>query len=1109
MEDFDRYIYFYTLDHTGTYTTSGYSLPITPFTFVPVFDDGMSVDYSKQNILWDFGDGTTSKSITAVHHYTNPGWYNVKCFVLGKGGEGYEDRFSQLILVKNFISDTLVLSGSNSKSETGTLQNPFEVFRFNSWQSYPQLSGGYALNLSVSGNQAPILDVNKYKKDKWGHLKPSARFEATVINFDSKIEERIPVDKLYTDNTEIYVKLNNNKNIIFCNKTDTDACFAGSSGRKLFYFIDDIPKQVNDSNKDPITVLITFDTSKFKDNITLNKNFPEQTYSILNGIFDTSSFKRTIEQLDSDHLTITSNGIDDDNNGNLISTFDIYPVKFTEQKIPFVVRMKSNKNGEELASKYNPVLIKTNSTITAPNEIYLELRDQTNQKVNNVEIGADFGILSSETHGGYFKGYVKSESELNNVYLFAASLPLIQEQFRVETDYAIIGEPESDSIHKIVIQSVIGKPKEKNFSDQIITNTGLSGIYSSCLTYFINPDGSTSGFVWLVDSDKEKIKKYKLDQNLTLIYDGFVLPENSSPSDICADSNGNVWVTLYDSISTVRINHLTNTIDKTIVPSLSNTIINDENSVSPASIEVDKDDNVWISYSTQRYSFIEKYNSNGSVLYTNVFPNSAQVTQITTDLYGNLWGILKDDYTSTRLLANKQDKIFKLDINEDISYFPVNGSLWNLTIDLNNDIWVTRNRNEIAKIISWNYDIEYYSLSSNSINSNLNYISDLEGITCTTDNTILVIDNANKRLHYFNANTQALAFQPKYLQFSNVNLSSNRKQDKINGYGDWNGFKYINKNKELHITGATKRFFGRSSNFSIFSANSGKYELEKVNEIFDPQKQIMDYRFQDYLKDKSDKLFENFIGVSIGTLSSNPTELGKLIYERIANFTDNISTVDTCNVKALQSMYAMMDEDFYSFTDYRYTGIPSEINRLIDIFSIKYSKLRGSRNKFDLNFDSKGYNTEEIIKNGGTPIYGINKGKELTFDTAILTAGKSIIAYEKFSETYKLLNTDVLSSNYINFIDPINKTYPLSSYHEYWGWGLSLPDTYNNIQIPNYYQFFEFIEKYSDEQTEGIINWQSNNTSDLENIESVQDWNEICKQTLLYSLAKGLQVIKP
>lgn len=271
----------------------------------------------------------------------------------------------------------------------------------------------------------------------------------------------------------------------------------------------------------------------------------------------------------------------------------------------------------------------------------------------------------------------------------------------------------------------------------------------------------------------------------------------------------------------------------------------------------------------------------------------------------------------------------------------------------------------------------------------------------------------------------------------------------------------------------------------------------------------MNYRFQDYLKEKSDKLFEDFIGTSIGTLSSNPTELGKLIYEKIANFTDNIANIDTCNVESLQSLYYMMDEDFYTFTDYKYAGIPAEINRLINIFSVKYSKLKGSRNKFDLNFDTKGYFNEEIIRNGGTPIYGINKGKELNFETTVLTAGKAIIAYEKFSQSYKLINTDVLSSNYINYIDTVNKTYALSTYHQYWGWGLSLPDTYNNIEIPNYYEFYEYIDRYSNEQSEGIINWQSVNTSNLENIESINLWNEVCTETLLYSLAKGLEVIKP
>ena len=93
MENYKRYIYFRTLDYTGSYSTSGYTLPITPFTFIPVFDDGDWGKYSKQNILWDFGDGTTSRDLTAVHNFPLPGWYNVKCYVLGEHGVGYEDKF--------------------------------------------------------------------------------------------------------------------------------------------------------------------------------------------------------------------------------------------------------------------------------------------------------------------------------------------------------------------------------------------------------------------------------------------------------------------------------------------------------------------------------------------------------------------------------------------------------------------------------------------------------------------------------------------------------------------------------------------------------------------------------------------------------------------------------------------------------------------------------------------------------------------------------------------------------------------------------------------------------------------------------------------------------
>ena len=280
MEDQNRYIYFYTLDHTGTHTTSGYTLPITPFTFIPIFDDGSSIDYSKYKILWDFGDGTTSESLTAVHSFSIPNWYNVKCYVLGKNGIAYESSFSQLLLVKDYISDTLVLSGFNNKTEAGTIQNPFEIFRFNSWQSYSVLSASnYDIKVHIDGNNAPILNVEEYNKDKWSHLKPYARIETFILNNTTGNIERLPVNTINTSNTEIYVKLFN-KSIIFCDKFDSNSCLAGTSGSTMFYYIDDLPHNVElYQQKEVATIHCSFDTTKFKDNDRYNKNYTENQIS--------------------------------------------------------------------------------------------------------------------------------------------------------------------------------------------------------------------------------------------------------------------------------------------------------------------------------------------------------------------------------------------------------------------------------------------------------------------------------------------------------------------------------------------------------------------------------------------------------------------------------------------------------------------------------------------------------------------------------------------------------------------------------------------------------------------------------------------------------------
>jgi hypothetical protein len=1103
MEDSHRYIYFHTLDYTGTYTTSGYTLPITPFTFIPIFDDGTSIDYSKYRILWDFGDGTTSESVTAVHNFKYPAWYNVKCYVLSKNGNAYESSFSQSILVKDFISDTLVLSGYNNKTEAGTLQNPFTVFRFNSWQSYPVLSSyGYTINLHVSGNNAPFLDKNKYEKDKWGHLKPSTRFETTVLNNTTEKEERTPVNSLITDfNSELYVKIRNNE-LIFCDKNDTDSCFAGTSGKKMFYYIDDLPRLVESVFESvAATIYASFDTSKFK----ISEDYKELKYSILNNVSDSNSFSVLIQQLNPSHVTITSNGIDEDGSGNRIRTFDINSGKTTNNKIPFVVRVKDvNEANVVTNSKYAPTFSLSQSTNIGAGQIYVELRNSRNEKIQNVNFYSNFGVLSTETFGGYFKGYLISPEQHENVHIYANAGFDNSELYLIDTSYGMIGEPQFEKIHNLTVQIDPTDKTKKTLVDKPYDIPGLSGIYSSCITSKRLPDASEESFAWVVDADREKIVKL-IPKTMTVVYDKFDIPLDSSPSNICSDKFGNVWITLYDSVSTIRINNISNLVDKVITPSLSNRVVNYENTITPASVDTDKNNNVWVSYSNQLSAFVEKYDTEGNFLFCKIFSPNYQNTELVTDLNGDAWCIIKDNTTNSRQLSSKSDQIVKISENgSNITYYPVYGSLWNITLDAMGNVWSTRNRNEVVRIDTNLNTFQNYYLQSNSSSSSSNYISDLEGLAATTDNNILVIDNVNRRLHYFNADVDTYGFVSNYVEFLNMgSFDPMRIQDKINGYGDWNGFRHINK--YCHVSGKTSKVDGNSNIFSIYDSASGKYDIRKVNENFDPKQQLISYRFQDYLLE-SNKVFD-FIGESIGTLSSDPNDLGKLIYEKISNFTGNVNSIDSCNVKLLKSMYEMLGEDFQSYSGVEF-AFPAKVGRLVDMFSIPFSKLKGSRNYFTQNFNDRGYYNEEIIKNGGEVLYGYNKGLELSFLTTVLTAGNDIIAYEKFSESYTLINTNLLSSNYINFIDPVLKTYHLSSYHPYWGWGLQLPDTYEQENVYKYYSFYEYNPKPSFEQTEGIINWSDSNTTINEYISSVEEWNTIREHMISHALSKGVEQIK-
>lgn len=280
------------------------------------------------------------------------------------------------------------------------------------------------------------------------------------------------------------------------------------------------------------------------------------------------------------------------------------------------------------------------------------------------------------------------------------------------------------------------------------------------------------------------------------------------------------------------------------------------------------------------------------------------------------------------------------------------------------------------------------------------------------------------------------------------------------------------------------------------------FSLFKINENFDQAAKYKSYRFQETLLDKN-VFFDSFLGTIVGDASAPADALGKRIHEKQANFVSNTQFIDACNIDALYALKNMLDVNIYQFERYNF-AVPAELSRIIDLISIKQSKLWGAINEYNENFDKKGYVSNDL--------YGINLGNALNSQTTILTAGSAagyIVAYEKFSGKYLRINTDLLSSANVQFINAAKQTYALSAYNDFWGWGLVLPDAFDATIFNHYYDFYEYDATAAGNIVNSIINWSDDLNTITRSQSSYASWaakNGTMEKLLQQSLLQGLTV---
>lgn len=380
------YNFFYVKDYRNIETYETFALPFTPLKFIPNLNDGISDFISNKRVVWSFGDGTTVESVTASHAYSKPGRYKVTCYLYDEAGTGYLDTFSSKVNIKDYIEDKLHISVSGSLSSTlsantGQLENPITVERFNSYRSLtPSIPSIVAYSSAGVDND---YFRNGYDNETYGHLKPYSSFVQKLTA--NNVVENIEIESVVTENTPIYIKLSSNE-IVPTTEADPDAFYAGLTGTANVYFRSDYPGEYN--------LIFGYKQGEIFENINTT-NYGVSCTIVSNNTYDKLSF--------------SSNGLDGEGPSNSFSTFNIDTTKFATTKIAFVTKVK---DGNNFTQKNMPLLSAGNGP-----ELNIVLTDGT---INyDIDINSNFLDLSTLDMGGFYKGYFVSNNSniLENVYL--------------------------------------------------------------------------------------------------------------------------------------------------------------------------------------------------------------------------------------------------------------------------------------------------------------------------------------------------------------------------------------------------------------------------------------------------------------------------------------------------------------------------------------------------------------------------------------------------------------------------------------------------------------------------------------------------------------------
>ncbi len=1008
---------------------------LTDFTFT--FSNSATTAYA-----WDFGDNTFEYVGPSVSHsYKYPGTYTVSGSAWTNTGDIFTDQINIAVdyALSNKVSFTQIPDAYSDPGEK--TKTPFVVSL-----TCTEIEDSLYLSLhSLNSNSIPLQDV----PEKWRPITPKWRFVDAITN-------EIIQDGILVRTSPIYQTHDNISRVV------------AVTGEASFFYIDDVSTRFEAHNSSPVLLIATLSTSNFV-------HPPDSPAYSYNSYSNNDSAKAALIWQINDYLPTNLKVTE-----NFIS--DIYPLKWTNVPIPVMVSCqfdsKLNNNFAQTPSiTANLLGYPSTNEIGRAFPINLKLSNTENFVVENSSVY----FSSTDEQGNVNSGYVFTSitpvaSSLTPLTVIAStscinSLATIDENsFVFPIEYPV----HSNAYVCCPYDGVINKIKLVNmpFADKVVRHYKELGVLS---------DGKTSLLTLPITSHIESTTEqltssapvyglafnpflntlyvsnpntghiYAFNQNdSTLIGQTKLIlgEDNVFPCCLTIDNENNIWTSLYGREDIIKL-------DTNLDPlfSIAPTTYTPTNILlAPPSIEADKNGNVWACYSKQNSGYLVQYDLSGVELI-NVPLSSSVPVSLAVDAKNTVWVAC---YNSNMVLNVSSDGTV---------LFTLSGGFTrpnHLALDRSNSVWFTHGYNFISVYDQTNKTLttrQISTLSGISIKTTeAEQIGSIPaenemwgGLAIDVYDRVWALDSKTNNVIVFNvqnpADLRIIKSQPLTTNFASITLEMPTSGFDIptshihstQAVGDWTGNKWYQK-----YTSPTNvvEIEGTSSQFNVFDIDKS-YNVAKVNEEFDISNYFKSLALPETLS-RNDIFFDEFLAAVAGDGNSTSESAGRVIYERIANFVQTHGDFETSELNQLLSYAKQLSIETKTFG----TEFPTEISRLINLFSIPKNQLRGR-----INYD---------------PDINNNIGSILT-QSDLVSAEQYLYAQNKHTNNYQLIYVTPLANG--------ATTYPLSSL-VVGGFKTPLKD--------NYY-FYNYVPSKLG-YTDNIINWDSPNTTFDYTLSTNEEW---------------------